>query len=575
MKTKDYFIPKMYRRLLVPSVFSSLGFAFADMADALVLGNRIGAPGLAAVSLCLPVFMMINLFMDALGLGGSIRFSQKIGEGIENDAVDCFNRIWRTVLAIGLFIGLIANVFSRQVLNVLGTSPEDGILYEASEIYMRVISMGSPLLMLNIVFSNFLRNDNNANLAAKGFLIGNATDIILNIVLVLCFNLGTVGAASATVIGSAVAVCIYIPGFCGKKANTLKFKKVKYDFGEVYDCFKNGFSTSVHQVYSFIFFLAVNRMLMNISGENGVAVFEIVYSVSFLIVYLINGASEAAQPLISTFSGEHNEKDCEYVLKLLKKYGLLISGTAALIVFAFAENITQIFGINEALIDNASYAVRIYCMGFAFVGLNTMYETYYQAKEVPKPSMFISTMRGLVVALPCMLFLSFGGERLIWLMFPVTELITLLMFLAYKKKCVKNQEYFDEERILRITLKNDMEDLNELLEKSRAFCEKWNADATQQYYVALVIEELCTSIVRNATKTVKDSRIRVTILATEGNDFTINILDNAVKFNPFNLGIKQNEEVDFDEVSIRMVKSKAKSFMYRRSNGFNSLVVKL
>ena len=85
---KDYFISKMFYRLLIPSMFSSLGFALADMVDALVLGQKIGATGLAAISLCLPVFMLINLFMDGFGIGGSVRFSQYLGEGNAKDAVN-------------------------------------------------------------------------------------------------------------------------------------------------------------------------------------------------------------------------------------------------------------------------------------------------------------------------------------------------------------------------------------------------------------------------------------------------------------------------------------------------------
>lgn len=68
----------MFDRLLVPSVISSLGFALADMADALVVGQKLGETGLAAISLCLSLLMPINLFMDALGIGGSIRFSHRM-----------------------------------------------------------------------------------------------------------------------------------------------------------------------------------------------------------------------------------------------------------------------------------------------------------------------------------------------------------------------------------------------------------------------------------------------------------------------------------------------------------------
>ena len=578
MRKKDYFIPKMYRRLLIPSLFSSLGFAFADMADAFVLGQRIGETGLAAISIVLPVFMLINIFMDGFGIGGSIRFSQLLGEGKREDAVGCFNRIWTVVLFVGIALGLLANLFAPQILSLLGARESDSELYAACESYMRIIALGSPALMLNIVFSNFLRNDDNAGLAAVGFLIGNATDIILNIILVLFLGLGTAGAALSTVTGSVVAICIYLPGILTKKANILKIQIVKQDFKEIGYCFKTGFSTSVQHVFQFVFLIVINNLLMNLSGKDGVAVFDLVYNVSFLIIYLINGAAEAAQPLVSTFCGENNDEDCKTVLRLVKRYGIVICTLVSALLFIFAKNTALAFGISETLAPLAVYAIRIYCIGYAFVVLNIIYEQYYHAKENFRVAFFISLMKRFAVLIPCALVLCRLGIYAVWFMFPVSEFISLTLFYLYRHIRYKDEAQFDKSRILRRTVENQNQDLSNLLTESQAFCEQWNADVQQQYYVTLIIEELCTTIIRNAIKNDPCGKIRITLLAMPDGDFRLNVLDNAVKFNPFSIhSVKDSEskDFDFDEISINLVKKKAKKFMYRQCSGFNSLVVQI
>ena len=45
---QDIFTGKMFRSLFVPSLWASVGLAFSDMADALVVGWRMGETGLAA-----------------------------------------------------------------------------------------------------------------------------------------------------------------------------------------------------------------------------------------------------------------------------------------------------------------------------------------------------------------------------------------------------------------------------------------------------------------------------------------------------------------------------------------------
>ena len=578
MTKKDYFIPRMFYRLLIPSVISSFGYALADMADALVVGQKLGETGLAAISLCLPVFMLINLFMDSFGIGGSVLFSQKLGEGNDKEARDCFNRTWVTVLGFGLLIAAVFNLFPDMCLSFLGTTKADGDVYFACRDYMRIVSCGAPLLMLDIVFAAFLRNDNNAALASVGFLVGNITDILLNIVLVVFFDLGTKGAALATVIGCAVAVCLYMPGLIGKKADVLRFGRVHADVGETFSCFKIGFSTSACHLLQFVFFLVINRLLMAHAGQAGVAVLDVVYNVSFFLIYLYNGVAEASQPLISTFSGENSEADCRAVLSLSKKCALISGAAVAVLLALFAEPIASFFGLSQGLLPDGERAVRIYCIGFAFAGLNILNEKYYQSEDDFLPSFLIVLMRECVVLLFCALLFSKIDFSLIWYMYPVTELVTYGVFCAVKRWVVKKKSDADDERVLRMTVCNADGDIARALEKSRAFCLSQKADPKQEYAVTLAIEEVCMSIMRNVMRDKTDGKIRITVSASPDGDFTLHILDNAVEFNPFSFGTKKmhsENDFDIDEVAMAMIKKKAKKFMYRKCSGFNSLVIRI
>lgn len=578
MTKKDYFIPRMFYRMLVPSVISSFGYALADMADALVVGNKLGEVGLAAISLCLPIFMLINLFMDGFGIGGSVLFSQKLGEGNIEEARDCFNRIWIATLTFGIIIGVGINIFADSCLNLLGANTADGEVYYVCRDYLRIIALGAPAMMLNIVFAGFLRNDNNAKLASAGFLIGNITDIVLNIVMVLIFDMGTKGAALSTVIGSLVAISVYLPGIIGNKADTLKVQGFKLNLGETFDCFKTGFATSVRHILQLVFFLVINRLLMTKTGENGVAVFDLVYNVSFFIIYLYNGIAEASQPLVSTFTGENNETDCKYILKLSKITAIALGTVITALIVFNAESISGFFGISKGLISASGAALKIYCIGFVFLGFNIINEKYYQSKDVFLPPFMIVLMREILIIIPCAIILARLNFSAIWFMYPITELITYLCFMFLCHFITKTENDFDENRILRITIGNTTEDIENALNRSSEFCKRWKANPEQEYAVTLVIEEICMSIIRNAMKDVSDGKIRITLLVLENGDFSLNILDNAVEFNPFSFRsgkIKTENDFDIDEISMTMIKNKTKKFMYRKCSGFNSLAVQI
>ena len=90
---KDRFTGPMYYRLWWPAMLSSVGWALSDMADAVVVGQRLGATGLAAISLILPVYMINCMMAHGLGLGGSIQFSTLLSKGQEKRARAVFMSI--------------------------------------------------------------------------------------------------------------------------------------------------------------------------------------------------------------------------------------------------------------------------------------------------------------------------------------------------------------------------------------------------------------------------------------------------------------------------------------------------
>ena len=101
-RTADRFTARMFRGLWVPAMLSSLGWALSDMADAVVVGQRLGAVGLAAIGLILPVYMINCMFAHGLGLGGSVRYSRLLSQGKTQEAADSFHG----VLALALLFSV-------------------------------------------------------------------------------------------------------------------------------------------------------------------------------------------------------------------------------------------------------------------------------------------------------------------------------------------------------------------------------------------------------------------------------------------------------------------------------------
>ena len=118
-RTADRFTARMFRGLWVPAMLSSLGWALSDMADAVVVGQRLGAVGLSAIGLILPVYMINCMFAHGLGLGGSVRYSRLLSQGKAQEAADSFHGVLALALLFSVTTAVLGSVFMDPLLALL------------------------------------------------------------------------------------------------------------------------------------------------------------------------------------------------------------------------------------------------------------------------------------------------------------------------------------------------------------------------------------------------------------------------------------------------------------------------
>lgn len=574
---KDKFTGPMYFRLWWPAMVSSLGWALSDMADAVVVGQKLGAAGLAAISLILPVYMFNCMMAHGFGLGGSVRFSTLLSKGQEQEAHRHFLAVLELAFLCSILTAAAGILCLEPLLAFLGTTPADGRLFYNTKDYLFILILSTPLFYLSNILNYFLRNDSRQKRAGMGSVIGNISDIALNILLVLEFGMGTRGAALSTAIGQMIAIGIYLPGLFEKDSHlTPEFLK-KIPVREVMESLRSGFATSVQYLYQLVFFWLCNNVLMRLSGENGVAVFDLIQNTSYLILYLYEGTARAMQPILSTYYGEHNVAGRRNAARIGFASGIAVGSVLIILVMLFPGMFCMLFGVNEAALKSiASGALRIYCAGAFFAGISILICNYYQSCERLKAVFMIETMRGAAILLPCTLLFSMCGLKNFWFLFPTTELLSLLLFFLWRKISRYTIDDGDMERVFQHTISGNVTDLAEVCSRIEEFCSKWNASREQRYFVVMTVEELGMAILTNGMKGRDDGYIQITVIAAENGKFKLYLRDNAWKFNPFDMEtrrVQSGEEIFMDSMGILVLKKKAEDFHYQRYQGFNSLVL--
>ena len=560
-------------------MLSSLGWALSDMADAVVVGQRLGTVGLAAISLILPVYMVNCMFAHGLGLGGSVRYSRLLGEGRTAEAADSFHGVFGLALLFSVATAVLGSVFIEPLLALLGTRPADGALYTATKDYLQILVAATPLFYLSNILNYYLRNDGSQRRAGVGSVAGNLCDIALNVFLVLVLDLGTRGAALSTALGQIITICIYLPGFFGKK-HTLRFALPRGRWlVPALSTLKAGMATSVQYLYQMIFFLVCNNLLIRLGGETAVAVFDVIQNTSYLILYLFEGTGRAMQPILSTYQGEHNRQGKKNAVRLGFTAGLAAGGALIIFVELWPVGMCLLFGIagspSEVL---ACTALRLYGAAALFAGVNILLCNYYQACENEKPSFLLETLRGAVLLIPLTFVCYAMGLQHFWLLFLLTEAGSLAVFLLLGISGRYKKAELPEERIFQRTILSNASDVMDVSRELEGFCEAWDADMKQQMLATMTVEEIGMAILEHGFQGRTDGYIQLTAIMQENGELELHLRDDATTFNPFDMDTRrasQDGDFDMDSMGVLIIKKRAKEFFYRRYQGFNTLIIRI
>lgn len=423
-------IRNTYFKYLIPTVIGMVTHCFYCLADVFFVGIGVGSNGLAALNVALPVFTIYSTFSIMIGVGAATTISIFTGQGNKEDSDKVFTQSVILVLLIGLLFSIFGTIFIKEISYLFGAT--DLIINDVIY-YLFPINIISFVFLLSSSLTVIIRSDGNPKLVMSACTIGNLVNVILDYVFVITLDMGLFGAGLATIIGPCITIIILCFHFI-KKYNNINFTKNFYSVPLLIRLIKNGIGSGVLELSSGFVILIFNIMLINLSGENAVAIFSIISNIGYVCKGIFNGIAQAAQPLISTSYGTNDYKRMTTVNYYASLTALIFSLGVYLLILLFPENIISFFiSNNSEIISMGKNAIIIYFLSFPFTGLNTVLMYYFQSIEKVSATTAISLLRGIVIVYISLLILpKFLGINGIWISLFVSEITTFMIFYPLK-----------------------------------------------------------------------------------------------------------------------------------------------
>lgn len=426
---------KLFLRYLFPSISATLVTSIYVLADTIIIGQGVGASGIAALNIILPIFTLFFGTGYLFGVGGAVLMSFTNGKGNPKLANTYFTTAVICAVLFTIIYFIVFNLFFEQIVYFMG-STESNI--ELVKSYGKYIVMGCPLFVASSLLQTFIRNDKAPKLAMTAVVSGGILNVILDYIFVFEFNMGMAGAAIATLIGTAVTVIILLSHFISKH-NNMKICLDSFKFKIIAEIFQSGLSSFIIEIASGVIVFLFNIQLLKFVGEIGVVVYGIISNSAIIAMSLFNGVAQATQPIMAVNFGA---KKIKRVLKI-RKFGIIFTMSIGFILFLlgflFPQIAISIFvEPTQEILSLGITAIRIYFTAFLMMNLNILYITYFQSIMQPQITLFICLLRGLLLStiLVFLLPVIFGVTG-IWIVMPLTELITLGVSLMFIKNTDK------------------------------------------------------------------------------------------------------------------------------------------
>lgn len=291
----------------------------------------------------------------------------------------------------------------NPLLKVLGSSENT---YQFSKDYLFYIALGAPFIFFANTFGHTVRGEGAASASMIGGMIGTVVNIIFDPVFILIFNMGTAGAAIATVLGNIFG-CVYYIYYFKRKSHflSINFKDFYFLGKAARKTVALGIPAGVNSALMSGSNIVLNNKLVSY-GDAPVAAMGVAIKVYLLIVFIHMGIANGIQPLLGYCFGA---KKKERFIKIFNFSGFLtiLIGTVLTAVYIiFSSEIIEFFINDREVIEYGkkmliATSVSGPILGILFLCINSM-----QAVERPFPATLVSICHQGFIFIPLLYVLD-------------------------------------------------------------------------------------------------------------------------------------------------------------------------
>ena len=214
----------------LPLMLSSILQLLFNAADIVVVGRFAGSEALAAVGSTSSLINLLVSVFNGLSIGVNVLVARYLGARDHQNTAETVHTAILVSVISGMVLVVLGFFLSAPLLTLMGTPKE---VLSLSALYIRIYFAGMPFTMLYNFGSAIMRSSGDTRRPLYFLAFAGVVNVLLNLLLVIVFDMSVAGVAIATVVSQAIsstlvmACLLRMDGMCRVEIKKLHIYKDK------------------------------------------------------------------------------------------------------------------------------------------------------------------------------------------------------------------------------------------------------------------------------------------------------------------------------------------------------------
>ncbi len=422
-------VKRLVVTLGIPTIISMLITSIYNLADTFFV-SQLGESASGAVGVVFPLMAIIQAIGFTFGMGAGSMISSKLGEKKDDEAQINGSSAFYIAISLGVVFSIFCLIFIEPLMKLLGST--DTVMPYAIA-YGKYIIYGFPVMIGSFVMNNILRAEGKSRFSMIGLTAGGLLNIILDPIFIYVFDMGTAGAAVATIISQCVSFLILLSMFLFHKSIIrLSIRKISKNISVYLEIIKVGLPSMCRQGLASISTILLNNAAKTYGGDAALSAMGIVHKVFTVIFSVSLGIGQGYQPVCGYNYFAKKYSRVKEALLFTFFVGTVLMTTFSIVFFIIAEKLLASFVDSEQAVKIGTQALRFQCLILPLQSLNVICNMTYQSTRQKFKATILSCCRQGIFFIPSILLLPLLLQITgVALSQPLADLLTFIFTIPF------------------------------------------------------------------------------------------------------------------------------------------------